>query len=272
MSVIAARRSLRVSSRRRDFERRCTTRCGSTSSSTQPTLRRRGPARRRSRRARAEFGSVDARREECRDAAGCGWSTSCAATSATPSGCCDDAGVHAARPLSLGLGIGANTAIFSLIDTVLVKTLPVDDPQRLFFVDTPARRAAGSGPPYPCFERLRRHNRLFGVSRRSRGRRFKVSIDGGRSGRGSIRRGTYYACSACPIPAGCGCSTEPDRPRRPRRGRRHQRRLLDAPLRQGSRRAREGRSGRGAWVTIVGVTPPGFFGSRSGRRSTSRCR
>ena len=37
--------------------------------------------------------------------------------------------------LSLGLGIGANTAIFSLIDTVLVKTLPVEDPQGLFFVD-----------------------------------------------------------------------------------------------------------------------------------------
>ena len=39
--------------------------------------------------------------------------------------------------LVIAVGIGANTAIFSLIDTVLVKTLPVDDPQRF-----PTRRSA----------------------------------------------------------------------------------------------------------------------------------
>ena len=33
--------------------------------------------------------------------------------------------------LSLALGIGANTAIFSLIDTVLLKALPVQNPERL---------------------------------------------------------------------------------------------------------------------------------------------
>jgi len=70
--------------------------------------------------------------------------------------------------LSLGLGIGANTAIFSLIDTVLLKTLPVDDPQRLFFVDNSGGKSGGrSGPPYPCFEQLRDHNRFLWASRRS---------------------------------------------------------------------------------------------------------
>ncbi|MFB3777939.1 MAG: hypothetical protein ACE141_10015 [Bryobacteraceae bacterium] len=33
--------------------------------------------------------------------------------------------------ISLGLSIGANSAIFSLIDAVLVRTLPVHDPERL---------------------------------------------------------------------------------------------------------------------------------------------
>jgi hypothetical protein len=33
--------------------------------------------------------------------------------------------------LSLALGIGANTAIFSLIDAVMLRTLPVKEPERL---------------------------------------------------------------------------------------------------------------------------------------------
>ena len=39
--------------------------------------------------------------------------------------------------LTLALGIGANTAIFSLMDHVLVRQLPVKDPERLVLLDAP---------------------------------------------------------------------------------------------------------------------------------------
>jgi predicted permease len=40
--------------------------------------------------------------------------------------------------LSLGLGIGANTALFSVADALLVRTLPVAEPERLVFVQRTA--------------------------------------------------------------------------------------------------------------------------------------
>ena len=40
-------------------------------------------------------------------------------------------GLLPSRILSLALGIGANTAIFSLINAVILKTLPVSHPEQL---------------------------------------------------------------------------------------------------------------------------------------------
>jgi predicted permease len=44
----------------------------------------------------------------------------------------------AAIVLSLALGIGANTAIFTVIDVLMLRALPVQDPERLILVTTPS--------------------------------------------------------------------------------------------------------------------------------------
>jgi len=64
--------------------------------------------------------------------------------------------------LSLALGIGANTAIFSLIDAVLLKMLPVERPEQLYLIQNVGpRRPGGGAPPYPCFEQFRERAQSF---------------------------------------------------------------------------------------------------------------
>src|SRR5678816_2025428 len=57
--------------------------------------------------------------------------------------------------LTLALGIGANTALFTLLDTVLLRTLPVRDAGQLVIVQRMARAPDGNisprSTPYPSF-------------------------------------------------------------------------------------------------------------------------
>jgi len=62
--------------------------------------------------------------------------------------------------LSLALGIGANTAIFTLINALLLRDLPVRQPERL--VELTVVRTEGKVPfSYPMFREVERNQRVF---------------------------------------------------------------------------------------------------------------
>jgi hypothetical protein len=66
--------------------------------------------------------------------------------------------------VSLALGIGANTAIFSVVDSLMIRMLPVRDPGRLVEVgvaDYMIGDTSVSGLSYPAYTRLRDNNEVF---------------------------------------------------------------------------------------------------------------
>jgi len=76
-------------------------------------------------------------------------------------------GFAATAVLSLALGIGANTAIFSILNAVMLRSLPVEDPQRLVQVGSP--NSSGTSPlsvhfTNPIWEQVRDHQQAFSGS------------------------------------------------------------------------------------------------------------
>ena len=70
--------------------------------------------------------------------------------------------------LTLALGIGANTAIFTVVNALLLRMLPVEDPQQLVVVGNPNDpNSRSNGTPrsdvfsYPLYKELRDRNSVF---------------------------------------------------------------------------------------------------------------
>jgi predicted permease len=74
-------------------------------------------------------------------------------------------GFTAVAVLTLALGIGANTAIFTLLDQVLLRLLPVKDPQELVLLTMRGRHYGsnwgGNAISHPMFRDFREHNAVF---------------------------------------------------------------------------------------------------------------
>ena len=119
------------------------------------------------RHARQEFGGLEQIKEDCRDARGTLWLEStfqdfryaARTLRKTPA-------FSLAAIATLALGIGANTAIFQLLDAVRLRSLPVAEPHRL------ARVQIGNGHgfgvshypdnlSYPLFQQIREHQQAF---------------------------------------------------------------------------------------------------------------
>src|SRR5215468_5155205 len=133
------------------------------------------------RQARLECGGNDQIKEICREARGTRWLEDlvhdCRYALRTMHA---NKAFTALAVLSLALGIGANTAIFSFMDSILLRSLPISDPASLVVLQYHTKRAEFHGRQfhdneyedsngglvagtfaYPAFEMLRRNNSVF---------------------------------------------------------------------------------------------------------------
>jgi len=169
--------------------------------------------------------------------------------------------VSAVAVLSLALGIGANTAIFSLLDGVMLRTLPVREPQRLVML----KNGSWTNPIWSRSVPAR----ITSPTVPSRGPGPASTWRQAARPTSPTASGPVAASSRC---SGCRQSSAA-RSRRPTTpgaaargaGGGHQLRLLAAALRRVRRRRRRTLTLERVPFAVIGVTGPDFFGPDVGR-------
>jgi putative ABC transport system permease protein len=215
------------------------------------------------RRARLAFGGMEQVKDDCRDVRGTRWLDELAQDVRY--------GLRILRlspaftlvaVASLALGIGANSAIFALVDGVLLKSLPVREPHRLVMVD-------GGSWTNPIWEQLRdRQSEWAEGATAWSDERFDLSRGGATEFvEGIWASGAFFDVLGVPAVLGRTFSATDDR----RDG------GPDGPVAVISYAFWQRRFGGEAGVigqaltldrvpfTIVGVTPPAFLGPTPGR-------
>jgi predicted permease len=218
------------------------------------------------RRARIELGGVEQVKERTRDS----WGTQALESTVQDLGYAfrvlrKSPVFTGAVVLSLGLGIGANTAIFTLMDAVMWRSLPVADPHALLVVGQQRQHDVELGFSYAEYRLMRDSDAEVDVAGYAMAP-INISVDGPTepSVQGHLVSGDYFTVLGVrPV---LGRVIGPDDDRLPNG---HQIVMLSHGYWE-RRFARDplviGRPVRlsGVPFTIVGVTPPGFFGVEVG--------
>ena len=174
--------------------------------------------------------------------------------------------------LTLALGIGGTTAIFTLIHAVMLRSLPVGDPSRLYRIGDGDNCCVQGGPQdrwgmfsYPLFERLREETPEFEeiTAFQAGGARLSVRRQEAdttpRPLRSEYVTGNYFSTLGVNAFTGRVFTATDDRPAAPPAV------VLSYHVWQGTYGGDPGIVGAALVVeghpfTVVGVTPPGFFG------------
>src|SRR5262249_4473668 len=168
--------------------------------------------------------------------------------------------------LTLALGIGANTAIFSLVDAVLLKMLPVKNPERLVLLERALGGKTVTQFPYRAYTQIRDQNEVLSGLLAYHPLRLSVGVEGQPEPAvaGQLVSGNYY--SVLGVNAALGRTITPDDDRAPGGSavcvishNYWRRRFAGDPAVVG-KTIHIG----GAPFTIIGVSPPEFFGPEVG--------
>ncbi|MGH9343572.1 MAG: ADOP family duplicated permease [Terriglobia bacterium] len=214
------------------------------------------------RRARLDFGGLDQVKEECRDVGAARFiETLIQDVRYGLRQLRRNPGFTAVAVLTLALGIGATTAIFSVVDAVMLKMLPVAHPEQLVLLRWESPHETTDYLPYPTFDDLQKHDLVFSGMFGFHGLPLATSIEGKPGlAAGQLVSGSFFQTLGVKASIGRTFTSEEDRVPG---GDPVAVISYDYWKRQFALNlSAVGKSLvlNGTPFTIIGVTPPGFFG------------